>query len=95
MSAPNSLPVAYTPASQPALSQGSARYLQQQLSAIASSITMLNLLTPQPATEAPKVLLDGMIRLSRSPWRPVSGATTDAWVYYDLPTTSWLLLHAN
>lgn len=48
------------------------------------------LMTPQAATQAPATLLDGMKRLARSPWRPVSGQTVDAWVYYDAAAGKWL-----
>lgn len=95
MTARSDLPSSFTPGSPPVLPGGDKRYLQSQLDQIAASLNAVVLLTPQPATVAPKGPVDGMVRLSRSPWRPVSGTTTDAWVYWDAPSSSWLLLHAN
>jgi hypothetical protein len=68
------------------------RYLDNQLRAISNAIQGLALLAPQSSTEAPKTLVDGMVRLSRNPWRPVAGQVTDQWVYYDLAGLCWRLL---
>lgn len=95
MTARSALPFPYTvPASPPTIPGGEQRFMQAELVKIAASITSIARLTPQPATEAPKAPVDGMIRLSRSPWRPVGG-TVDAWVFWDGPTSTWLLLHAH
>lgn len=68
------------------------RYLMQELRHISYSVKTLIDMTPQPATQAPKTLKDGMMRLARSPWHPAAGQTQDAWVYWDAPTATWLLV---
>lgn len=84
----------YVPLSPPSL-LGNPQYLARELQAISSAIQNLTLMTPQPATKAPVTLSDGMIRLARSPWRPLSGQTTDEWVFYDAPSGTWKLLNAS
>lgn len=44
------------------------------------------------ALAAPVVPQDGMIRLARWPWWPVSGQTADGWVFYDMAGGVWRLL---
>lgn len=88
----SSAPPLYTVASPPTIPGGDAVYLAAQLAAIANSLSGVRLMTPQSAAVAPKVLQDGMLRLSRDPWRPVSGQTADAWVYYDAAGATWRLL---
>jgi hypothetical protein len=87
-----SAPPRYVVGSAPALPGGDAVYLDSQLQAIANSLAGINLMTPQSATAAPKTLLDGMMRLSRNPWRPVAGQTTDQLVYWDAAGAVWRLL---
>lgn len=87
----SSAPPRYVVGSTPSLPGGDAVYLDSQLSAIANSLAGINLMTPQSATAAPKTLLDGMMRLSRNPWRPVSGQTVDQWVYWDAAGSVWRL----
>lgn len=84
--------VGYVPLSQPTLAGGDPLYLQKQLQAISQAIQDLVVVAPQAAVKVPPVLIDGMIRLARSPWYPVSGQTADGWVYYDSPTASWNFL---
>lgn len=85
-------PAPYIVGTPPSLPGGDAVYLAAQLQAIATSIAGLRLMSPQAAAEVPKTLNDGMQRLARAPWWPVVGQTADAWVYYDLPTGTWLYL---
>lgn len=85
----SSAPPLYTVASPPSIPGGDAVYLAAQLAAIANSLSGIRAMTPQSATAAPKVLLDGMTRLARNPWRPVAGQTADAWVYYDAAGAVW------
>lgn len=59
---------------------------------VSVALAGLNRLVPQVATAAPKLPVDGMIRLSRSPWWPSAGQTADKWVYYDAPSLTWKLL---
>lgn len=85
----SSLPAGYAQRPQPILEGRDKQYLDQELTAVGVAIGSLLRMTPQPATVAPKAPADGMIRLSRSPWRPLSGQTVDAWVYFDGPTAAW------
>lgn len=85
----SSSPPLYTVAAPPSIPGGDAIYLASQLTAIANSLSGLRTLAAQSATVAPKVLLDGMIRLARNPWRPVAGQTADAWVYWDAAGSVW------
>lgn len=87
----SSPPTPYTPSTTPILAGGDDRYLQEELARIQTSITSLVRMCPQVATTPPKEPADGMVRLSRSPWRPIGG-TVDAWVYYDAASTSWKAL---
>lgn len=66
--------------------------LSRELLAISTTLAGILPMTPQPATVAPKVLMDGMIRLARTPWWPAVGQSADGWVYYDLASTSWKFL---
>ncbi len=90
----STIPAGYVPGTSggfttiPALFQ----FLKGELQKIAISTSKTSLMTPQPAIKAPTEIADGMIRLSRSPWRPLSGQTVDTWVYYDAPSGSWKAL---
>ena len=84
-------PVAYVQGVIPTETTDLSLFTSDELRKVASSIAMLVLMTPQACTSAPKVLVDAMPRLARSPWRP-AGGTIDAWVYYDQPTASWKFL---
>lgn len=82
----------YTQGRPPITPGGDSIHTQNEMSKIATAINNAMLLIPQPAIAAPKNLADGMIRLSRQPWQPVAGTTTDAWVYYDASGGVWRLL---
>jgi hypothetical protein len=71
---------------------GLTLYLKNELAKVAACTETLALMTPQPAVKLPPQIADGMIRLARSPWRPVSGQTVDEWVYYDAPSATWKVL---
>lgn len=79
----------YVPRSQPQIPGGSDFYVRGELQAIAAAISTVLAMTPQVTTKAPTPLVDGMIRLARSPFYPVSGQTADAWVFYDAKLGSW------
>lgn len=83
--------VAYVPLPTPTLPDAAGLYLTRELQRIQNSIAGLITMTPQPATSAPSSVFDGMIRLARSPWRPIGGSV-DAWVYYDGPSRTWKAL---
>ena len=85
-------PTAYKPRAAQATPVPSTQYLQQELERISVVTNNLALMIPQVATKAPAVVSDGMIRLARSPWRPVAGTTTDAWVFWDAVHDAWALL---
>lgn len=86
----NSKPVVFAPSPQPILSGGAETWSKAQLVAIAAALESTQSLTPQASTKAPKVLIDGMMRLARYPWWPASGQTADAWLYYDGAGAVWL-----
>ncbi len=67
-------------------------WLQGASRMIETTVAEISLMTPQAATAAPKTVRDGMVRLARSPWRPASGQSADAWVYFDAPSGTWKLL---
>ena len=83
--------VAYVPTPQGSLNAADPAYLQRELAKISKAITTINALLPQAATVEPRNPSDLMVRLARSPWRPIGG-TVDRWVYYDAPSASWLAL---
>jgi len=85
-------PPSYTPQALPLLDGGDGKYMQNELVRLQAVLRAYQNLLPQAASEAPKTLVDGMIRLSRDPWRPVSGQTTDQLVYWDAAGSLWRLL---
>lgn len=92
--APNQLriihpPTPYIPSPLPLMNGGLGPYAQREYDKIHRTLGTVLLLLPQEANEAPRVLMSGMVRLSRAPWWPVAGQTQDAWVYYDGPTQTW------
>jgi hypothetical protein len=93
MPAPIGQPKGFIRTSVPLLADPSGTYLQNELSAIQASIATLLIFSPSAATKPPTALGDGMIRLSRAPWRPLAGQTADTWVYYDAPSGSWMALN--
>jgi len=70
-------------------------YVLRELQAIGKSLNSVQLLTPQAAVSVPSTLIDGMQRLARAPWRPVTGQTEDAWVYWDASAAVWKLLNSG
>lgn len=76
----------------PILSGGAAKFGQKQFDQLDKTIAHLLIMNPQSATAAPQQLFDGMRRLSRAPWRPVTGQIADAWVYFDAASGLWRLL---
>ncbi len=85
----------YTQGIIPILEGGDAAFVKRELSRLANALGEVILMTPQSAYRAPKRLKDGMIRLSRKPWFPVSGQTTDEWVYWDAAGQAWRYLAAQ
>lgn len=75
-------PLPYVPGNLPGAPQGLPRYLQDELRRLEATLQTVILLTPQTATRAPRVPIDGMQRYAKDPWRPVVGQTTDRWVTY-------------
>ncbi len=82
-------PPPYIPTPMPLLPSGLGPYAQREYEKIGRSLNALVLLTPQGANAEPKTLMDGMVRMSRAPWRPLVGQTDDAWVFYDGPSQTW------
>lgn len=80
---------AYTVSPLPVLPTSDRDYMNRELSNISASIRALNMLVPQAALKAPVTPLDGSVRLSRAPWRPLPNQTEDQWVYYDAASDSW------
>lgn len=74
----------------PTTLQGALPAANGQFGKLRDSINNLNVFAPITATQAPPGdPSDGMIRLAKSPWRPVSGQTQDAWVYYNAHAGAW------
>ena len=92
MAVPISAPKGFIRTSVPILAGGDGQYLSNELDAIQASITTILIFSPCAATKPPTALGDGMVRLSRAPWRPLAGQTVDTWVYYDAPTATWLAM---
>ena len=67
-------------------------FLTDEFRQIGATLAGLVRIIPQPATAAPKNPVDCMVRMSRSPWRPLVGQTVDTWVYYDAPSATWKAL---
>ena len=73
----------------PLLEGGESAFVKRELETLRAVLEDVLIMTPQSATKAPPRLKDGMRRLSRNPWRPVSGQTADAWVYWDAAGQLW------
>lgn len=73
----------------PLLPGGEGPFAQREFDKLETVLSSHTDMLPQAATKAPSVLADGMIRLARNPWRPVSGQTVDKWVYYDAAGGIW------
>ena len=91
-SRPTSAMTSYVATSGPLLDASDASYIVPELKKIATAISSIQAMVPQAATSAPTTPKDGMMRLARSPWRPVKGQTTDIWVYYDGSSGTWVAL---
>lgn len=92
MTAKTNQPTPFQRPPQAILSGGDDAYTKRIVDALVTALESTQLLTPQVATNEPKTLYDGMIRLSRQPWQPLKarlGITTDAWVYYDSGLPGW------
>jgi len=83
---------AYAPTLVPVIPGGNEAFTLNELQNLGDTVAKLVLMCPQSATALPKKLKDGMIRLARDPWWPVSGQTADAWVYWDAAGQVWRLL---
>lgn len=81
----------YVRNSLPLMPDGDVRFLQDELQRVEAAFADITSMVPQVATVAPKLPRDGMIRLARSPWRPVGG-TVDIYVYWNAPTSAWVVL---
>lgn len=86
---------AYSSGILPLLEGGEGPYAQREFNKLASVLRVYASMLPQAATQAPKNPADGMIRLSRNPWRPVAGQTVDKLVYYDAAGGVWRYLSTD
>jgi hypothetical protein len=82
-------PPIYSPQVLPLLPGGEGPYTQAELRRLQTVLAAYQNLLPQASTQAPVNLVDGMIRLARSPWWPVAGQAADAWVYWDAAGVVW------
>jgi hypothetical protein len=71
---------------------GVLRWLQTRVTSLLAVTTQLVQMAVSNAQTAPTPPQDGMVRLARYPWWPVSGQTADAWVYYDTSGALWRYL---
>lgn len=89
-------PSAPTPPSQGAMpileGEGAQTWVNKRVKSILTSLASLIQCAVSNSMAAPKVPQDGQLLLARYPWRPVSGQTTDQWVYYDGAAGIWRLL---
>ena len=69
-----------------------SRFLLSELATLQAVLASTQNMVPQAAVQAPRMPVDGMQRLSRAPWRPLTGQTVDTWVYFDAPSNSWKAL---
>lgn len=92
------------PSAPPSPSQGAMPLLEgegaqvwafQRIKTLLNSVTALVACAVSNSLSAPKTPQDGQVLLARSPWRPVSGQTTDQWVYYDGAAGIWRLLSTS
>ena len=90
MAGANVFPQPFVVRQQPQLADNLNLYLKQSLADIATTLNGVLMMLPQAATAAPASQHTGMVRLARSPWRPVLNQTADAWVIYN--GTGWDLL---
>jgi len=90
MATPILAPKGFVRTSIPILEGGDGQYLQSELANIATSIATMLIFIPAVATKPPTSLGDGMIRLSRAPWQPLTGQSGDAWVQYNAATQTWV-----
>jgi hypothetical protein len=72
--------------------EGIQVWANQRIKALLNSVTSLIACAVSNSKAAPKSPQDGQLLLSRNPWRPVAGQTTDQWVYYDAAAGIWRLL---
>jgi hypothetical protein len=77
---------------QPTLGENLVRWANRNSGNLAASVSKLVAFCVSNAKAAPTKPQDGMLRLARSPWWPVSGQTADAWVYYDAAGNTWQYL---
>lgn len=72
--------------------EGTATWTKNRFDQLQNTISSLTAAAVSNAKQVPAPLQDGMIRLARYPWWPVSGQSADAWVYYDACGAIWRLL---
>lgn len=71
---------------------GTPASLAEEFRRLDAALRDLTDFAPRAATREPTKGRDGMIRLSRAPWRPVLSQTVDRWVYFDGATNKWAYL---
>lgn len=92
MSAVSTEPAAFSIPAQPLLPGGGDTFVQNIAQRLQIAIEGLRRMVPHAAIKAPTTPRDGMVRLARRPWWPVSGQAADAWVYYDATGRVWRYL---
>lgn len=76
-------------------SAGAARWVLQRVTSLVQSVQSLINQSVGARDAPPQNPQDGWLFLSRAPWRPVAGQTTDEWVYYDAAGGVWRLLSTS
>jgi hypothetical protein len=66
------------------------KWVYTNLKLIMTAINQLVIMTPQSAIRAPAKPQDGMQRLARAPWCPITANETNVWVYWDVTANSGL-----
>jgi hypothetical protein len=82
MAAGTPYPKPYQTRSPPSLPDPTNSYLTLELRSIQETLRGVLDMMPQDAIAAPAAPREGMMRLAKSPWRPVAGQTADKWVTY-------------
>jgi len=98
MTAKTNQPTPFQRPAQHILPGGGDAYTMRVVDALVVAIESTQLLTPQRATNEPRQLYDGMMRLARQPWQPLQarlGITVDCWVYYDSALPGWRHIGEN
>ena len=87
----SAVPQSYIPTLTPQSEPGEAKVIKWVLAnllKIKTAVDQTTVMTPQSATKAPANPQDGMQRLARAPWCPITAGVTNVWVFFDITANS-------